>query len=227
MGISRLFFGLLASFAFAFAQANTVDLSLSGIGGSGQSIYYPYPNYGASTSWSSLSGLSQFSPTLVANGDIVNVTLNFASPAWTSSAFGLSFGSVPNDLFDLSFGGVVSGAVATSGTFALYMNHQLVANSPLSGGTGINVVQASASFNPGTYAFDQIISSFTVSGLNQPASLQSASLNYFSFPPTQLHPPILDPSIIPLVPEPSSTAMTIAGLAFLVFSRRGRRIREF
>ena len=206
------------------AQANTVDLALSGQSASVQSITLPgfeYDQY-----WYNLHGLSSDQPVSIANGDTLNVTLTFDSTAWATSGFPIEFGIVPNDHFALEFGGLISGTTSTTGTFALYSNGQTVAGGAVSPSFfGINTVVDGAAFNLGSYSFNQVVSSFTVSGLSQTAVLQDASLVYTSLPPTPMQtslPPIpSDPNLnLTPVSEPPPLTLMLGGLSLLMISRR-------
>jgi hypothetical protein len=211
-GISKtLAAGITAAFLLlgtSQSQAATFNLSLQGVAGDGS---YSGFNDGFTQydQWSlALTGLSSDNSFVVSNGDTINATITLdhsftipASDQLTSFSFFLDGTSFPD--IDTEVTGTTSffsdGVAGPAGGTSTSTRHALV--------NGVVFFPP----NNGAITFDSVTSSFTVTTLDQPATLDSASISFTRF------------DNIAAVPEPAETAMLLAGLGIFGMLARRRK----
>jgi len=161
----------------------------------------------------SLEGFDPMEPITLADGDIVNATINldedFTIPAsvdFTAVVFVLGNSSA-----------FPSGDVNTSGTTDFFLDGGLVKTNTTSTGTS-GQIAASAFFgvpDNGLFTFDSLLTSFTIDDLSAPVTVDYALLSYTR----------ADLVDAPTggVPEPSSWALMILGFGGMGAALRARR----
>ena len=193
------------------AQAAEHNITLTGVVADG--FFQPPFSIGGTTydQWSlGLSGLDAGSPLAVELGDTFNVTIlldtAFTVPASvTLTAFGLGLGG----------SGFPDVDTATSeNLFNFYSGIDLVkSGGPSSTSTHGQIPSSIIFFSPdnGAFTFDSVKTSFKISTLSDPGTLDFAVLSYTLFSPAA-------------VPEPTTWAMMIIGFGGVgALMRRGRR----
>ena len=193
------------------AQAVEHNITLNGIVADG--VFQPPFSSGGTTfeQWSlGLSGLDAMSPLLVELGDTFNVTIlldtAFTVPASvTLTAFGLGLGGSGFPDVDTE---------TSDNLFDFYNGIDLVKfGGPSSSSTRGQLASSVIFFSPdnGAFTFDSVKTSFKVTTLSDPGTLDFAVLSYTLFSPAA-------------VPEPATWAMMIIGFGGVgALMRRGRR----
>ena len=149
-------------------------------------------------------------PITVMVGDTINATITldqlFTVP-----------GSVDVTVFGFTLGGAgfPAGNTVTNGSFDFFNGMTLVKSGSSSTGTSGQIAAGAAFFPPnnGAFSFDSLTTSFTITELSGPATLDYASIDYALLSPIA-------------VPEPATWAMIIIGFGGVgALMRRNRRDR--
>ncbi|WP_293902451.1 PEPxxWA-CTERM sorting domain-containing protein [Phenylobacterium sp.] len=213
MTVSRLLKSSIAAAATLFwagcAQAATFDLTLTGVAAAG---HYSSQDIGAThyDQWVlSLSGLDAMSAITVHQGDMINATITLDMPFTIPASQQLtSFALV---LGGSAFPGL---STASSGSTAFFNAGSPVIDGAESVLTSSQLDNAVDFFPPnnGPITFDSVISTFTITDLSLPATLDYSLLTYTLFSPSTAG-----------VPEPAAWTMMLIGFGGLGAMVRSRR----
>jgi hypothetical protein len=194
--MTRLMLASVLATGAGLAQASTFDLNLTGVVSEGQSSSFTIGDTHYDRWLLSLSGLDANNAITVVNGDTINTTITF-DHSFTIPA------SVQLTSFLLSISGTTFPAVdtGTTGSMAFSLHDVPVASASNVPTTSSSQLPASLTFFPPenvAMTLDKVTSSFTITALGQPATLDRALVVYTLFSPA--------------VPEPQTYAMALSGL---------------
>ncbi len=195
----------LASLGLGQAHAATINLNLTGTVSNGQLSAFDSGGTHYDQWYLNLSGITPFT---VSNGDMINATITLdqsftipASVTYTQFEFDLTGASFPN---------INTG---TNGTTAFFNGVNPGPSDSETTTTSNQLAAAAVFFPPNNSAitFDSVISSFTITTLASPATIDGANISYT----------LTSPAPVPL---PQSFAMLLSGLGLVGFAARRRKV---